>query len=223
MRALDLFCGAGGAGRGLADAGFDVTGVDIATQPRYPFRFIQADALEVELGGFDFVWASPPCQAHSTATRDKSSHADLIPEVRERLESWGGPYIIENVAAARRRLRLPIMLCGQMFGLRVARHRFFECSFPVLAPPHPRHKGSIVTGELLSCVGHGGAAAWTIKERERRGLPRNLPGDSRLEDWQAAMGGLDWMSKHEVAQAIPPAYSAFLARAWMRGRARGAA
>lgn len=29
---LDLFCGAGGAARGYADAGFDIIGVDIVDQ-----------------------------------------------------------------------------------------------------------------------------------------------------------------------------------------------
>lgn len=219
MKALDLFCCAVGAGKGLAEAGFDVTGVDIVGQPRYPFRFIQANALEVDLDGYDFVWASPPCQAHSTATRDKRSHENRIPATRERLRRWGGPYVIENVAAARRELRAPVMLCGQMFGLRVARHRLFEVNFPLLVPPHARHRGSIVTGELVSCVGHGGAAAWTLKQREALGLQRNLPSDSDLATWQEAMGGLAWMNKAEVAQAIPPAYSKFLATAWLRGRA----
>lgn len=194
---------------GLHRAGYEVTGVDINPQPEYPFTFVQADATTYPLDGFDFIWASPPCQAHSSATRDKSMHVDLIPVVRGRLLSVSVPWVIENVIGAP--LRAPIMLCGTMFDLRVIRHRLFESNRIILAPPHRKHRGSLVDGDYVTVAGNGGVPAWTLKERERRGKPRHVPGEMKLETWQAAMG-IDWMSRETLSQAIPPAYSEFLAR-----------
>ena len=125
VRCLDLFCCEGGAGMGYHLAGMEVTGVDIAKQPRYPFAFAQADALEFlrEFGDeFDFIHASPPCQgySHLTPAANRGDHAKLIPAVRELLEASGKPWVIENVQGARRELRDPVMLCGSMFGLHQA-------------------------------------------------------------------------------------------------------
>jgi DNA (cytosine-5)-methyltransferase 1 len=213
MIAIDLFCGGGGASMGLAQAGFDVIGVDLAPQPQYPFRFVQADALTYPLDGAALVWASPPCQAHSTATRNRARHACLIEPTRSRLRAAGVPYVIENVLGAP--LVDPITLCGAMFGLGVVRHRLFEVSFPIPQPQHPRHRGSIVTGEYVTVAGNGGVPSWTMRERERRGLPRHVPGEMTLERWREAMG-IDWLDRRPLSQAIPPAYARFIGEAARR-------
>lgn len=219
LKVLDLFCGAGGASMGLARAGFEVTGVDLEPQPEYPFRFVQADALTYDLSGYDLVWASPKCQRWSQATRQsgrQDDHPDQIAPIRERLVANGAPYIIENVLGAP--LKDPVMLCGAMFGLAVIRHRLFECSFPIERPVHPKHSGSLVTGEYVTVAGNGGVPAWTLKEREARGLSRHVLGEMTLERWREAMG-INWMSRKPLTQAIPPAFSEWLgvrAAAWIQ-------
>lgn len=95
---LDLFCGAGGASYGYYLAGFEVIGVDISPQPRYPFKFIQAEAMTFPLDEFEYVHASPPCQAYTRANKiSKNRHPELIEKIRERLISSSTNYVIENV------------------------------------------------------------------------------------------------------------------------------
>lgn len=149
MRLLDLFCGAGCAAMGYYRAGFDeIVGVDIKPQPRYPFTFIQADAMTFPLDGFDAIHASPPCQHYSvTKILHKNEHPDLYGIVKERLIKNACPYILENVIGAP--YNSGIVLCGSMFGLGVWRHRNFETNFGILAPSceHGKHPFPIdVTG-----------------------------------------------------------------------------
>jgi len=200
MKALDLFCCAGGSTKGLQRAGFHVTGVDIKRQPRYcGDAFVQADATNppFDLRRFDFIWASPPCQHytqmlnHGLTSRD--NHPDLIEPVREMLKSAGVPYVIENVANAP--LIDPFVLCGEMFGLRVMRHRFFEASMPILVPAHVPHRRE------------GG-----IRKQGDGGYYFRVYGhETGKAEWGAAMG-IDWMKSPQLAQAIPPAYSEFIGK-----------
>lgn len=142
MIALDLFCGGGGASRGLANAGFGVIGVDINPQPNYPFEFIQADATTIDLSEVDFIWASPPCQRYSASTRGAnraSKYPDLVPAIREKLSKVKVPWVIENVVGAP--LINPTMLCGTMFGLNLQRHRIFESNKTISAPGVCNHTG----------------------------------------------------------------------------------
>jgi len=209
---LDLFCGAGGAAMGLHRAGFDVTGVDNKPQPRYPFPFILADAMEVGLEGYDCYWASPPCQGYTVLFpnalhRKEYNHPDLVAPTRERLILTGKPYVMENVPNSP--LRAITILCGAMFGLRVYRHRLFEASFLSWQPHHPKH--------LVRTAGKGYAPKddktfWTIT-----GSVGGLRGA------QEAMG-IDWMQRDAkaISQAIPPAYSEYLGQ-WMMEALKGQA
>lgn len=154
MKALDLYCGDGGASMGLHRAGFEVTGVDHNPHPRYPFRFIQADALQFPLSGYDFIWASPPCQKYTRLRfmPNYREHPDLIAATRERLIQSRTAWCIENVEdAPLGESGYLIVLCGTMFGLQTAdgraelrRHRLFESSFPILLLPACQHGRSVV-------------------------------------------------------------------------------
>lgn len=200
-RALDLFCCAGGASMGLHRAGFDVAGVDIEPQPHYPFEFHLADALTFPLDGFDFIWASPPCQgySHLTPKEAKTGWAKLIPAIRERLVRAGVPYCIENVSGAKRELIDPIMLCGSMFGLRTQRHRFFEMPFAVAVPKSCNHS------ELPLLVTTASKAS--REKRFKLGMQPKTVKNAPLAY------GIDWMDFSGLKEAIPPAYAEHIGRA----------
>ena len=210
LRALDLFCCAGGAGVGLHRAGFEVVGVDIVARPRYPFEFHQADALTFPLDGFDLIWASPPCQGYTAMRHAPGAKGAprLIDAVRQRMPA-GIPWIIENVEEARSEMIDPILLCGSMFdlgaqGCRLQRHRLFECSFPV-AQPECRHDSRPVIGV------YGGHARRRAASAGGRGTKDVWEGGHKAAASEAM--GMDWATLAELSEAIPPDYAEYLGRA----------
>jgi len=211
-RVLDLFCCAGGAGMGYWLAGFDVVGVDIIERSRYPFEFIQADALTVmreRCQDFHLVHASPPCQAHTSLTKGTNrgrKYIDLIPEMRELCLWYGVDWVMENVPGAP--LRRDLTLCGEQFNLGVIRHRDFELGWigaqPVQPMPHRKHRGPVRgwrhgvyrDGPYIAAYGKGG-------------------GKGSVAEMQAAMG-IWWTDVHEeLTEAIPPAYTEWIGREWV--------
>ncbi|MCW2132924.1 hypothetical protein [Arthrobacter sp. VKM Ac-2550] len=205
MKILDLFCGAGGAGKGYKEAGFHVTGVDIAAQPDYAGDiFVQGDALTylaAHWQDFDAIHASPPCQASTALTKGTNKgklYVNLIPATRALFAQIDKPTVIENVQGSD--LRRDLTLCGEMFGLGVIRHRYFEVegwqAFPTRHKPHRgrvrgwRH-GTYYDGPYLAVHGEGG-------------------GKGTVAEWQVAMG-IDWTNNRKsIAEAIPPAYTRFI-------------
>ncbi|WP_406051038.1 DNA methylase [Streptomyces virginiae] len=216
---LDLFCCAGGAGRGYERAGFAVTGVDIRPRPNYPFTFIHGDALTVlaaliTSGGirrYTAIHASPPCQKRCALTvgTNKSrgwggKHVDLVAPTRELLDASGLPYVIEQ-PDGQADVRKDITLCGEQFGLGVIRHRNFELGgWTTAQPEHLKHRGRVRgwrhgkyhDGPYVAAYGKGG-------------------GKATVPEMQAAMG-IDWTDVHEeLTEAIPPAYAEWLGRAFL--------
>jgi DNA (cytosine-5)-methyltransferase 1 len=211
-RLLDLYGCQGGAGMGYHRVGFEVVGIDIDPQPRYPFEFHQEDAIELldslvwakrrGIGNpeirFDAVHASCPCQFTSATQRIRSNdHPNLIPETRELLEQLGLPYVIENVEDARPHLRDPIMLCGAMFNNSdrgTYRHRLFETNWPLEQPTHPSHIHPQAKmgrqpkpGEWIQVVGNFSDVAYG---REVMEMP--------------------WASRDGLREAIPPYYTEWI-------------
>tara|TARA_R100000963_G_C4604943_1_gene77344 strand:- start:39 stop:761 length:723 start_codon:yes stop_codon:yes gene_type:complete len=233
VRLLDLFCGAGGAGMGYHRAGFgEIVGVDLNPQPRYPFEFVQADALEYVLEHgheFDAIHASPPCQGYSIMRnlpwlKDRE-YPMLIDPVRELLDGVGKPWVIENVMGA----HLPAgWLCGTMFGMPFYRHRAFESNWFWMQPGHPKHRvvigsesvGRPRRGETFIFSGNPVNTSWCQYHDgvKGNGAQKSGVGVGHVKGWKIAAEAMsiDWMKREELTQAIPPAYTEYIGNALIK-------
>lgn len=210
MRLLDLCCRAGGASMGYHRAGFDeIVGWDLEQIDDYPFELVVGDITTITpnyLDGFDAVHISAPCQPHTALTKGTNKgreYPNLVPFARGLVSAWGGPAILENVQGSD--LRRDLVLCGEMFGLNVIRHRYFEISgFEAVAPAHVKHRGRVAgyrhgawyDGPYFAVYGDGG-------------------GKGSVQQWRDAMG-IDWTwNRKNLAEAIPPAYTEHIGRQLM--------
>lgn len=196
LTVLDAFCCQGGAGMGYYLAGFDVVGIDVADQPRYPFAFVPGDAVAfiTEHGHrFGLVHGSPPCQRYTRCQKIRGrEHPDLIAPIRSAMQSTGRPWVIENVAEARAELRSPVELCGAAFGLRTYRHRLFETGgFTLASLPHPAHAAP--TAKM----------GRPVREGEFMHIVGNFSGVPLARQ----VMGMPWANRDGLREAIPPAYT----------------
>ena len=228
VKVLDLFCGGGGASMGMYQAGAEhITGIDIEYQPEYPgndlfsaasFDFIMSDFWHIDpdwMQNFDFIWASPPCQAYSYAghrwRNAGKKYDDLVSKTRRLLHWSGVPFVIENVVGAP--IRKDLTLCGEMFSLKVIRHRIFEIvGFECAQPEHIKHRGTCIDGFYVTVAGTGGNDEGHNYEKLN-----DLPGANQLKTWQYAMG-IDWIgNKKTLREAVPPAYAEYIFREFRKG------
>ncbi|MEU4147893.1 DNA methylase [Streptomyces parvulus] len=221
LRVLDAYSCIGGATKGIKDAvpGVHVTGVDIQAQPDYcGDAFHQGDAIEfIRAHGhaFDFIHASPPCQGEGAPTKGTNrarnaavgrTYPRLIAPTRAALEATGRPYVMENVAGSE--VRKDLRLCGEMFGLGVLMHRYFELGgWTTVQPSHPRHRGYVRgwrhgvyrEGPYVAAYGAGGGKATVEEIRDAKGI--------------------DWSTDHlRLREALPPAYTTWIVRAFLTDR-----
>jgi C-5 cytosine-specific DNA methylase len=228
MKILDLFCCCGGASTGLSDSGKNkIVGVDVIGNHNYPFEFIKSDVFKLEesfFNEFDFIWASPPCQFYIPTNKYKDTrHPDFIPITRELLLRAEKPFVIENVPGAP--IRKDLMLCGEMFSLKIIRHRLFEIhGFTVLNPEHKRHKLSVMNGTAIGCYSGGinpGFYGDKDKQKAYRERRKTIRPSSDIKDWQDALG-VNWVNdKTHLTQMIPPAYSNYIIRNLVLGQRTG--
>ncbi len=232
-RILELFCGGGGSAVGYHRVGFKVVGVDIKPQKHFPFAFILGDALDIlarmikrekflandgqyyGLEDFDAIHASPPCQFYTRLRHlpwlKGKKYWDSIPATRELLIKTDKPWILENVEDAP--VPNSIILCGQMFGLSLYRHRRFEASFLLLQPAHDSHRKVIAPGRASLGRRHHGQSGFKEINRDSICGKSGYAGDVER---RKLMMKIDWMNGEELAQAIPPCYTEFIGKQLMR-------
>lgn len=205
LKLLDLYCCQGGASTGYFKAGFNITGVDLYSQPKYPYHFIQSDAIDYLLKHghkYDFIHASPPCQEYSQSSMQfrllGKQYPNLIEATRAALIKIGKPYSLENVPGSP--LNNPVLLCGNMFNIPSYRHRLFETNWTLDQPDHKPHivkqakmGRKIKDGEFIQYMGH-------------------FP----MVDYVRNFTGFNWMSQYGLAQSIPAEYTEYIGKQFLK-------
>jgi DNA (cytosine-5)-methyltransferase 1 len=172
--AADFFCGGGGAGTGLKQAGFNVLLAIDNWRPAcrtYKLNHKRAmvhlgdmtkattfDLLEKYKGTIDFLWQSPPCVDYSTANtvnKDEIQAAILWHASIEALKIIKPKfYVIENVPQILNYVKLPAeanawLLNAADYGVPQTRRRVFITNLPKPQPTHHVEEMATLDGKYL--------------------------------------------------------------------------
>lgn len=219
IRLLDLCCKAGGAAVGYALAAnalnipISITGIDIEPQPNYPFHFIQSDALSFlndHHSHFTHIHASPPCQHYSPSTakhkKTGKQYDNSLQLFIHHIQFTNISAVIENVMAAP--MPPDIILRGDMFNLPTLRKRkFHTINWFSFCPPMPKKQGSVKNGDFVQVIGNGQKTPGKCQELKIKG--------SITQIWSSALD-IFWMTKKELSQAVPPAYTQYIGQLWFQ-------
>ena len=220
-KALDLYCGAGGASIGLKQAGFDVIiGIDTNKNcgKRYPYDFILADSLNppINFADFDFIWASPPCEGFSTASNASKvqgkEYIDLLTPTRAMIADHPC-WCIENVPNSP--MRPDLVLSGPAVGLENVQrlrqfefnpdwfiHNFFIAPVPTLVSKHKFKSGKAITVTTTMASNN------MFYARKAVGLPGKVPNRESKE--KMGIPKRFDMTTAEIGRAVPPPYAKFI-------------
>jgi len=191
MKLLDMFCGQGLAAWGYWKSGCfsEIVGIDIngASAAHYAFDFIQGDCMKLDyefLGQFDFIHASPPCQAYSYLTQEPERHMRLVAATKLMLYASGKPHVVENVQGAIKDLRPNLSIDGHSVGLPMERRRYFYVSdlpgtHQILAPGTSIsiHSGQYIsTRQMINAFGLTDyVPPRRLSQITRRGIEEGIP------------------------------------------------
>lgn len=218
---LDGFSCAGLGADGYRRAGFQVVCLD--QDPR-ALRHAAAAGHETVLGDamvlladpgfmrqFDASHVSPPCQGYSATRRladgqgkGQGRAVNLAEPVRDLLNAWGGPWVMENVERSPLRdWPGTITLCGSSWALKVQRHRLFAPGGGValMAPPcnHAAFDLDPITGK---------ARPWGVYYAKGDLIPGGGRTVATLADGHAVMGITDRQVPWKyLCEGLPPAYT----------------
>jgi DNA (cytosine-5)-methyltransferase 1 len=126
-----------------------------------------------------------------------ATYADLVGSTRAELYLTGRPYVIENVMDSP--VREDLLLCGTMFQRSLYRHRKFESNLEMHWRFHPEH---VIPG---SRAGH-----------PKPGHIISVSGNCYPIALAREAMGIDWMTRAQLVEAIPPDYTEYIGRQLLR-------